>query len=201
MAYCATVDLIYMLTEPSAMNARAYEISRSLTLGALRGEDAVLHQANHVSHVVFIYKRENFDRARKQFGDALGITDWHGPKELEFFGVLHTQSLSAGIEILSPIREGTMFDQYLKTKGEGFFVLVYGVNDVRKAQAQAQARGIQPELDEKGNPVYFDIMQTFNGGPPYEDWPVKMKHYKEMPLMPICGVNLYLGQIEPVKSD
>ena len=155
-------------------------------------------QINHVSHVCFIYRKENLLTAMKQFGDALGISDWDGPQELPYFGVLQTQSVSAGIEILAPLQDGTAFDEYLNARGEGFFALIYGVADVRAAAAQAQARGIKPWLDEAGNPVLIDAMHINNGGPAYAAWAVRLKNYLEIPLQPVCGVNFYLGQIEPL---
>ena len=154
-------------------------------------------QINHVSHVCFIYRKENFAKAKQQFGDALGITDWDGPQELPYFGVLQTQSVSAGIEILAPLQEGTQFDDYLQTRGEGFFALIYGVEDIGKAVRRAQDKGIEPYLDADGKPLLIDAMHINNGGPAYASWAGRVKTYLEVPLKPISGVNFYLGQIEP----
>ncbi len=152
---------------------------------------------NHVDHVVFIYRLENFETAKEQFSKALGINDWDGPAELPYFGVLHTQSLSTGMEILAPLQEGTPFDDYLRERGEGFFALVYGVANVRKAAEEAQARGIQFHLDESGKPWVIDVLHIDNGKPTYRHWADRLKAYLEIPLKPVCGINFYLGQIEP----
>jgi hypothetical protein len=161
----------------------------------------VQQQVDHVSHVCFIYRKENFATAVQQFAAALGISDWDGPQELPYFGVLQTQSVSAGIEILAPLQDGTVFDEYLRTRGEGFFALIYGVANVRKAAAEAEARGILPIVGEDGAPVFIDAMRINHGGPAYADWKNRIRTYQEIPLQPISGVNIYLGQIEPLQQD
>ncbi len=155
---------------------------------------------NHVDHVCFIYRRENFEKAKDQFTKALGITDWNGPQELPYFGVLQAQSLSTGIEILTPLIDGTPFDDYLRERGEGFLALIYGVADVHKAAAEAQANGIQPIFDENGKPVLIDALTIDNGKPAYADWPTRLKRYLEIPLQPVCGVNMYFGEIVPAQK-
>ena len=152
---------------------------------------------NHVDHVCFIYRLENFEKAKDQFSKAFGITDWDGPQELPGFDVLQTQSLSTGMEIIAPLKEGTFFDEYLRTHGEGFYSLIFGVADVHKAAAAAQANGIQPHLDEKGKPVLVNPMILANGKPVYESWTKRVDTYLEIPLQPICGVHFYLGEIKP----
>ncbi len=156
-------------------------------------------QVNHVDHVCFVYKNENVATAMKKFGDALGITDWDGPKELPYFGVIHVQSLSAGIEILSPLPEGCPLplNEYMQTHGEGFYALIYGVSNVREAAAQAKAKGIQAVTDEAGNPMLIDSLRIDNGKPAYAAWGERIKTYLEIPLQPVCGVNFLLSEIVP----
>lgn len=155
-------------------------------------------QVDHVSHVCFIYRPENFHAAIKQFSDAFGIDDWDGPAKLPYFGILQTQSVSAGIEILAPIEEGTQFSDYLSRHGEGFFALIYGVRDVEAAARKAMEKGIEPVYTEDGQPMLIDAMTIDNGQPAYASWPARIKIYKEIPLQPVGGVNVYLGQIEPI---
>lgn len=157
-------------------------------------------QIDHVSHVCFIYRRENFAAAMAEFSRALGISDWDGPVELPTLGLLQAQSVSAGIEIIAPLQEGTLFDDHLHARGEGFFALTYGVADVRQAAAQAQARGVPPCLDASGNPVFIDAMRINGGAPAHERWKDFLETYQEIPLQPVAGVNLYLGQIAPQRK-
>jgi 4-hydroxyphenylpyruvate dioxygenase-like putative hemolysin len=158
-------------------------------------------QIDHVSHVCFIYKKENLAAAKKQFGDAFGISDWDGPAELPYFGILQTQSVSAGIEIIAPLGDDTEFAGYLRVHGEGFFALIFGVRDLDKAVKQAREKGAEPHLTAAGEPVLIDAMRIDGGRPAYASWSERLKAYREVPLKPICGVNFYLGQIEPLQHS
>jgi hypothetical protein len=160
--------------------------------------DRVQHQINHVSHICFIYELENLDAARQQFSDAFGITDWDGPTELSFFGVLQTQSLSTGIEILAPLHDKGPFNDYLKARGEGFFAVIFGVADLETAVRKAQERGIEAVLDADGRPLLIDALTIAAGEPAHLSWRDRVRVYRETPLQPVAGVNAYLGQIEPI---
>jgi hypothetical protein len=155
-------------------------------------------QINHVSHVCFIYSRINLPKAMEKFGKALGINDWDGPIEIPDFGILQAQSVKAGIELLAPLdEEEGPFAEHLRTKGEGFYALVYGVADVRSAAEQAAKAGIAVVENEKGEHLVIDSMKGPNGKPAHSSWTGKFERYEEIPLHPLFGVNFFLGQLEP----
>jgi 4-hydroxyphenylpyruvate dioxygenase-like putative hemolysin len=156
-------------------------------------------RTNVIDHVVFIYRLENLDAARDELSAALGITDWDGPKEFERFGIIQTQSVSAGVELLAPTGDHGFIADHLKQHGEGFFSLVYGVEDLDKAVQEARDRGIEPVLDDDGSPLIIDSMVGGDdGGPAHPTWVGKVTVYKEVPLQPVAGLSLYLGEIEAV---
>ena len=157
-------------------------------------------QVGRVDHVTFIYKKENLDSAIKQLGDALGITDWEGPVEFKRFGILQAQSLEAGVELLAPTGETGFIADYLREHGEGFFALILGVDDLDKAVTAARDKGIEPVLDENGEPLVIDSLAIGANGKPggHASWPSKLKTYKEVPFENVAGINLYLGEIEPL---
>lgn len=155
-------------------------------------------QVDHVSHVCFIYDLDHLESARNEFSAALGIDDWDGPTELAAFDVMHTQSLSAGIELLAPLTPAGPFHEYLAAHGEGFFALIHGVADVQAAADAAARRGIEPQRDLDGAPVAIDALRIANGEPQYARWAEVLRTYREIPLQPVAGVNIYLGQIEPI---
>jgi len=155
-------------------------------------------QLDHVSHVCFIYDVERLEWARQEFSDAFGIDDWDGPVDLAAFGVLQTQSVSAGIEILAPLTDTGPFREYLDTHGEGFFALIYGVRDLNAAVRSAQERGARPALDAEGRPLLIDALTIDNGAPAYPSWRESLRTYRETPFEPVAGVNVYLGEIEPL---
>jgi 4-hydroxyphenylpyruvate dioxygenase-like putative hemolysin len=160
-------------------------------------EALVQQQVERVDHVAFVYRKENFEQAKQQLTDALGIDDWDGPAEIKQFNMLHAQSLKTGIEVLSPLTDEGFIADHLRSHGEGFFALVFGVADVHEALRRAQARGIQPVPDENGTPLLIDGLNDLNGEPSYPSWQDKLKTYLEIPLLPVAGLNFYFGQIEP----
>ena len=157
-------------------------------------------QINHVSHVCFVFKKENLVIAMKKFQDAFNITDWDGPQEFPAFGVVQAQSVSAGIEIMAPLDDGdNPFAEHIRQKGEGFFALIYGVEDLHKAAKMAQEKGIELQLGKDGRPIVYDSM-VMHGDYIHKSWPTKMKTYREIPFS-LFGINFFLGQIEPLQED
>lgn len=157
-------------------------------------------QLNRVDHVTFIYRRDNFSSAMREFTSALGITDWDGPSELAAFGVLHAQSVEAGIELLAPLGDEGMFADHLRAHGEGFFALIFGVPDLDTAVKQAAVSGTHPVTGDDGRPLIFDAMVLLDGKPAYASWSRKFHLYREVLLQPVAGQNIYLGQIEPLTA-
>ncbi len=156
-------------------------------------------QINHVSHVCFVFKLENLPIAQREFGKAFGITEWDGPTEIPEWGIRLVQSVSAGIELLAPTTDDSnnMFVNHLRLKGEGFFALTFGVADVRAAAERAKRLGIAMHEDQNGVPAVIDGMRTLDGKPAHAAWSKTLRRYEEVSLKPVCGVNFYLGQIEP----
>jgi len=155
-------------------------------------------QVNHVSHVCFVFRPENLTAAMQEFGKAFGITEWDGPTEIPEFGILLAQAVSEGVELLAPVRDDNIFAEHLKAKGEGFFAMTFGVADVRAAAEKARRAGIEMHEDEQGAPFIIDGMTAVNGGPAHPSWASKLRRYEEVSLKPVCGLNFYLGQIEPL---
>ncbi len=152
-------------------------------------------QINHVSQICLIYERENLQDAVDQFSKAFGITDWDGPIEIPSAGIVIYQAVQHGIEILSPIGEDNIFAEHLKTKGEGFFAMTFGVADLRAAAREAQSRGIGMEEDANGVPVVTGGTRETQ---PNAIWRNRFDRYEEVSLKPLCGLNFYLGQLEPL---
>ncbi|MDT2003850.1 hypothetical protein FXW78_01510 [Rhodococcus opacus] len=162
-------------------------------------EDTMGKRTNVIDHVTFIYRKENLDAARAELSAALGITDWDGPTEFKRFGITQIQSVSAGVELLAPTGDHGFIADHLKEHGEGFFALIYGVEDLDKAVQEARARGIEPVLDDDGSPLVIDSMVGgADGGVAHPTWAGRVTVYKEVPLHPVAGLNLYLGEIEAV---
>ncbi|MBA4026366.1 MAG: hypothetical protein C0482_28830 [Gordonia sp.] len=152
-------------------------------------------RTNVVDHVVFVYHIENLDAAQRDLGAALGISDWDGPTDFERFGIVQVQSVSAGIELLAPTSDSGFVADHLRKHGEGFFALVYGVEDLDTAVRIAREEGIEPVLNDSGLPLIID---SVNADTVHPTWAGKVTVYREVPLQPVAGLNLYLGEIEAV---
>lgn len=154
---------------------------------------------DHVNHVCFLFKLENLERAIEQFTKALGIDDWDGPRSVPQFGVHHAQSLNSGIELLAPsTTEESMFTAHLREHGEGFFALTYGVADLGAAIERARANGIGMVEIGKEQPLVIDSLDPAVGEAPYPEWKSRLKRYQHVPLLPLMGLNINIGQIEPI---
>jgi hypothetical protein len=173
---------------------RRYERHRREYTGGLMQQ-----QVNHVSHVSFIYTRQNLPAAKLDFEHAFQITDWDGPTEIRSLGVVQIISMSAGIELIAPLGdENNPFAQHIRDKGEGFFALVFGVADVRAAGERAKGLGLGLLETEDGSPWIMDGLHVNDGEPAHPNWDKRFRRFEEMALKPVRGMNLFLGQIEPI---
>jgi len=144
---------------------------------------------NGISRVVLIYQPENFLSAVKAYQEALNITDFEGPYEFQQVGLKVVKSWDTGVEIISPLPEGGYsgyLRDFLKSKGEGMFNLIYRVNNLQSAESHAAAHGYPPVGDCQ------DALEV------HKEWRKRFTMLKELPLSPIAGVPVTLVQAEVV---
>jgi hypothetical protein len=147
---------------------------------------------NGISRVVLIYRPENLQGAVNEFTEALNITDFEGPYDLEEIGVRVVISWTSGIELIAPLQSGShsaAMWEVLKKRGEGMFNLVYRVRNLQKAAAHAAAHGY-PRRGEYINAL--DVEQS---------WRDRFRLLKEAALADIAGTAVTLIQIEPTRRE
>lgn len=99
---------------------------------------------NRVSHVAFCVKPENFERVVSFWENAYGLKfdDIDVPR----LGIRVKVDIEAGLEILTPDPSiGPVADRITEflESGEGVYTVVFGIDDMDAALAQAEANGIQ----------------------------------------------------------
>jgi hypothetical protein len=80
-------------------------------------------------------------------------------------------------------------ERYLDTHGEGFFTLVWGVEDLGNAERVAAAAGY-PRQGER-----IDCLRANPA------WRLTYSYLMEAPLPPVASVNVMLIQAQPVRSS
>lgn len=138
-----------------------------------------------ISHVSFIVHPENHDEAVAHFNELFGI-NMEGPLVLPGFNKIHID-WDSGLEVFSPVdADGdTIFNQHLRERGEGFYSLVFGVEEMGEAMERARGLGYDSALSVDG----LDVN---------EEWATKFRKIHEEVLdKPTYGANFTLGQIEP----
>jgi hypothetical protein len=114
-----------------------------------------------IHHTLFIYRnRENQLAAKESFSSLLGINDWQEIGEVpEGLSVLI--SWGSGIELVYPVSDNPVYKQHLNEHGEGFYAIVFGVENLESSVAHIeQVSGKRPfVLKETPKPV-FDVFQT-----------------------------------------
>jgi hypothetical protein len=107
-----------------------------------------------IDHIVLAYRsRESQEEARQEFHDLLGVDDWVDLGELPEFGIRILISWKGGLELLSPTRPGSLIDEHLAGRGEGFYSMVFGVANLddsidRLQRAGHSAYRLSPAPDE-----------------------------------------------------
>jgi hypothetical protein len=91
-----------------------------------------------IDHIILLYRnRANQDEARRKFTDLLGIEDWQEVGEGDE-GIYIWISWQSGIELICPTRDVPAFQKHLDTHGEGFYAMVFGVEDLERSSSHIQ---------------------------------------------------------------
>ena len=145
---------------------------------------------NKVSHVVFCVKTENFPRTVAFWENAYGIAfhDINIPR----LGLRVKLAIEAGLEIITPAPDlgpvvGRVAD-FLATKGEGVYSVVFGIRDMNEAVARAAANGVE-------HSIRHTVRQ------PNDPLPAIVESVEEAHLAPFMGTQVILGQVELRKQN
>jgi hypothetical protein len=116
---------------------------------------------NHVDHVAWISRPENLEANVAQLELLSG-----GAKLTRFdrqdMGFSMCISWEAGLEVVAPMERRTDFNQmlwdWLDTRGEGVFAVVFGVRDLEAHKARLEKLGIEvgPLLDDHPDSPWHD---------------------------------------------
>lgn len=95
-----------------------------------------------IDHIVLAYvDRTNLDRARERLGALLGIDDWEELGEISEVRLHIWISWQAGLELICPTGPGSVIEQHLADHGEGFYSMVFGVEDLDRGIARVAENG------------------------------------------------------------
>jgi methylmalonyl-CoA/ethylmalonyl-CoA epimerase len=141
---------------------------------------------NKVDHVVFMIRPENLEAARVRFQELLGI-GFEGPIEAIDYGVRIYIDWSAGVELMAPVNpeKAKAPVEFLETRGEGVWRIVFGVADNDVAIARAKSLGVEVLFRQEGL-VHNDA------------WRERFETIDEAPLAPVYGVPLSFGDIRRI---
>lgn len=95
-----------------------------------------------IDHIVLAYRdRASQARAREQFSRQLGVDDWEDLGEIDEVKLAIWISWQAGLELICPTGPGSFVDDHLARHGEGFFSMVFGVDDLPSAMKRVDEHG------------------------------------------------------------
>jgi hypothetical protein len=115
---------------------------------------------NHIDHVAWISRPENLEANVAQLeklADAK-LTRF-ARKDMGFIMYINWE---AGLELVSPMKERTEFNQmlweWLETRGEGVMSVVFGVRDLEKHKARLEKLGFEvgPLMDDHPDSPWHD---------------------------------------------
>lgn len=139
---------------------------------------------DRVSHVVFMLRPENIDRAA-DFWRNIGV-EFENASRPEL-GLRIWVSLRNGIELIAPDPSvGTppaRFTEFLEKRGEGIYDIVYGVRDLDAASSACEGFGVA--VTHRGS--FADV----------DPWKGRFTALDEAHLEPFLGMTVTLGCIEP----
>jgi 4-hydroxyphenylpyruvate dioxygenase-like putative hemolysin len=137
-----------------------------------------------IDHIVFGYRSdENLRAAQMQFAETLGVSDWEDQGIVDRAGVRVVISRSSGLELLSVARPGSVLENQLATRGEGFYTLAFGVAELDQAAARAEKAGMKPVFLP---PPPATTMETFEVA-------------RQAVLGDVGGISIILGEFVPKK--
>lgn len=140
-----------------------------------------------INRVVMAVK--DLEKAIDVYSRLLGATFHDVSAGSEEFGVRAVISWDAGIELCAPIAgKNSYIEQIIKKRGEGLVGVVFCVDDVEQACAQAKEMGISvlSSLDYDQGQIDEQLQGRFK----------KYKWYM-LNARDLCGVGAFIGQIEP----
>jgi 4-hydroxyphenylpyruvate dioxygenase-like putative hemolysin len=110
--------------------------------GRSAGPRAPRLNVGRIDHIVLAYHdRASQARARDEFSRLLGVDDWEDLGELEDVKLAIWISWQAGLELICPTGPGSFADEHLARHGEGFFSMVFGVEDLPAAMKRVEESG------------------------------------------------------------
>lgn len=110
--------------------------------GRLDAARAPRLNVGRIDHIVLAYRdRERQARAREEFSRLLGVDDWEDLGEIDEVKLAIWISWQAGLELICPTGPGSFVDDHLAKHGEGFFSMVFGVEDLPAAMARVDENG------------------------------------------------------------
>jgi hypothetical protein len=140
---------------------------------------------NRLDHIAILVKLENLEKYKQLLTDTLGVV-WDEPAPNESAGVVALPSWDSGLELIAPLRESGTIWERIQRWGEGTVSIVFGVPDIDKAVAHANANGGE-----------FLFNLVLDGTEP---WLKRFKTFKEakVKIFPDhFASTVTLGQIEP----
>jgi hypothetical protein len=115
---------------------------------------------NHVDHVAWVSRIENLEQNIEALQKLSGVKLTRF--ERKDMGFVICVSWEAGLEILTPLKEHTEFNQalhdWLERRGEGVMFVIFGVRDLNKHKARLEAMGfdVGPLVDDHPSSPWHD---------------------------------------------
>jgi len=138
---------------------------------------------NRIDLVLWAVKPENIVRWLEEFRRLYSIA-FIEPTVHEETGVVAYLSAESGIELLMPSREDSYLAEHLREHGEGFYAIVFGVDDLARARARAQALG-------------YPVGESFGpSGSEPKAFSEKIKSLEEAYIGDMLNTRILFGRIE-----
>jgi hypothetical protein len=135
-----------------------------------------------IDHVVITVYPSSYRPMIDKLTRLLGVEFMECRREDQ--NVVASISWEAGLEVTAPIEEHGLIWEHLQRTGEGSVAIVFGVDDMDEALRRVHDGGVQTlpvEINLQGDEPFADLFDVV----------------REIPLEPLHGVQLLLGQIEP----
>jgi hypothetical protein len=154
-----------------------------------------------VALVVFVCELNALDDTVRQLSDVLDVHDWDGPADLPYLGLRNAVSHESGLEVVAPLTDSSALATHLRERGPGVYAIVFGVRSVEQAVRRAAAHGVGPAGQVEGLPAVgiLDSLLLNDGGPVYPSYPSRFAVHRQALLQPMAGVQMILGQLEPIR--